>query len=71
MIGAVYACHQLKHLDKLAKAGLNLKGTDSLRYNLNDSLATSKDLESLFEVLSNCKDNRGNYAVFYTFNYRR
>lgn len=48
----------------LKKAGLNLKGQDALRYNFNDSLATSTDLELLFDVLAGFKDKNGNPSVF-------
>jgi hypothetical protein len=50
--------------EKLEQNGLNLKGKDALRYNQNDTLATSSDLERLFEVLSCYKDKAGNNAVF-------
>ena len=51
---------------RLEEAGLELrKGTgEAERFNMNDNLATSRDLESLFEVLSSVKDSRGNPAVF-------
>ncbi len=49
---------------RLEKFGLDLRSADAERYNLNDTLATSHDLESLFEVLSNVKDSNGSYAVF-------
>ncbi len=49
---------------RLEKAGLDLRSWDAERYNLNDSLESSKDLELLFEVLSGVKDKNGNYAVF-------
>ena len=50
---------------RLEEAGLELrKGTgEAERFNMNDNLATGKDLESLFEVLSSVKDSRGNPAV--------
>jgi len=54
----------LKSFEKLEKAGLNLRGRDAERYNLNDSLATTEDLEKLFEVITSVKDKLGNYAVF-------
>lgn len=50
--------------NKLEKAGLDLRSADAERYNLNDSLATSHDLERLFEVLSGTKDRYGSSAVF-------
>ena len=49
---------------KLEEAGLDLHWDDAGRFNLNDNLATSEDLERLFEVLSSVKDSRGNPAVF-------
>lgn len=48
----------------LKDAGIDLKGRDAERYNLNDSLATSSDLEMLFETLTTVKDKLGNYAIF-------
>jgi hypothetical protein len=54
----------INSFDRLEKLGLDLRSADAERYNLNDTLATSNDLESLFEVLSNVKDRLGNYAVF-------
>jgi hypothetical protein len=54
----------LKSFERLEKLGLNLRSADAERYNLNDSLATSHDLECLFEVLSSIKDINGNNAVF-------
>jgi hypothetical protein len=54
----------LNSFDRLEKSGLDLRSADAERYNLNDTLATSHDLESLFEVLSNFKDMNGNCAVF-------
>ena len=41
-----------------------MRSLDAERYNRNDTLATSKDLELLFEVLSDFKDRNGNHAVF-------
>lgn len=49
---------------KLEKAGVNMSGKDARRYNLNDTLASSDDLECLFEVLSSVKDRSGNNAIF-------
>lgn len=49
---------------RLEKSGLDLRSADAERYNLNDSLATSNDLESLFEVLYSIKDKNNNNAVF-------
>lgn len=51
---------------RLEKAGLELrKGTgEAERFNMNDNLATSGDLENLYEVLSSVKDSRGNPALF-------
>ena len=50
--------------EKLQRIGLNLKGIDAYRYNQNDSLASSLDLEMLFELLSSYKDKFDNSAVF-------
>lgn len=51
---------------RLEESGLELrKGTgEAARFNLNDNLATSRDLESLFEVLNSVKDSKGSPAVF-------
>lgn len=49
---------------KLKEAGVDIYSHDAYRYNLNDTLASSSDLEMLFEVLSSTKDKAGNYAVF-------
>jgi len=49
---------------KLENAGLDLRSADAERFNINDNLASSNDLESLFEVLSGVKDVNGNFAVF-------
>jgi len=48
----------------LNEAGINLTGRDAKRYNLNDTLASSTDLEMLFEVLSASRDYMGKHAVF-------
>jgi hypothetical protein len=50
--------------ERLEKSGLDLRSADAERYNLNDTLATSHDLESLFEVLSKTKDINGTCAIF-------
>jgi len=54
----------LQSFEKLEKAGLDLRGRDAERYNLNDSLATAQDLEKLFDILTSVKDAPGNHAVF-------
>ena len=54
----------LKAFQVLKEAGVDLRGWDAERYNLNDSLASSTDLEMLFEVLSTSKDHSGKNAVF-------
>lgn len=54
----------LSAFKKLEKDGLNLRSLDAERYNLNDTLASSKDLVLLFEVLASFKDKNGNPAVF-------
>jgi hypothetical protein len=54
----------LETFKKLNKAGLNLHDADALRYNLNDSFATSSDLANLYEVLSGYKDRLTSNPVF-------
>jgi len=51
---------------RLDEAGVMLRNPhgEAERFNKYDSLATSSDLESLYEVLSSVKDSRGNPAVF-------
>jgi hypothetical protein len=49
---------------RLEAEGLNLRAADAERYNLNDCLECTKDLEYLFEVLSGVKDSNGNHPVF-------
>jgi len=48
----------------LESKGLNLTGGDSKRYNLNDTLASSEDLNALFETLSSFSDKNKNPCVF-------
>ena len=47
----------------LLKAGIDLLSDEGYRYNKFDSLATTDDLTSLFEVLSTVKDSTGRSAV--------
>lgn len=54
----------VKTYDELKKKGLDLDSGDSKRYNFNDTLASSEDLISLFELLSSFKDSKGNNPVF-------
>jgi len=54
----------LSSFDKLEKSGLDLRSFDAERYNLNDTMASSSDLEKLFEVLSDVKNNHGTNPVF-------
>ena len=54
----------LSSFEKLKNSGLDLSGSDAERYNLNDTLATSADLEYLFDLMSNFKDCNGNHPVF-------
>ncbi len=54
----------INSFERLEKSGLDLRSADAERYNLNDTLATSHDLESLFEVLTSVNDVTGNCAVF-------
>lgn len=49
---------------KLLKAGLGLNDGDGERYSLYDSLESSIDLASLFQVLVSHKDHNGSPAVF-------
>jgi hypothetical protein len=49
--------------DNLLKAGIDLLSDEGLRFNMYDSLATSEDLSSLFEVLFSVKDSNGRTAV--------
>lgn len=48
----------------LLKSGIELDSDEGFRYNKYDSLATPKDLISLFEVLYSVKDSSGRPAVF-------
>ena len=54
----------LESFRRLEESGINLRFSDAEGFNLNDNLATSQDLEGLFEVLSSVKDSRGKHAVF-------
>jgi hypothetical protein len=51
---------------RLDEAGIKLRNPhgEAERFNRYDTLATSTDLESLYEVLSSVKDSNGNPAVF-------
>jgi hypothetical protein len=49
--------------DILSTSGIDLLSDDGARYNRFDSLATSDDLSSLFEVLNSVKDSSGRSAV--------
>lgn len=49
--------------DRLINEGFDLASDEGHQYNLNDSLATSDDLEALFEVLSSIKDRRDREVV--------
>jgi hypothetical protein len=53
-----------KSFERLEHMGIDLRSADAERYNQNDNLATGRDLESLFEVLSKLRDGHGNHAVF-------
>jgi hypothetical protein len=48
----------------LESEGLNMTGGDSRRYNLNDTLASSEDLNALFDTLSSFSDKDKNPCVF-------
>lgn len=54
----------VESFNRLEKSGLDLRNGDIQRFNQNDTLASSQDLEFLFEVLSGVKDCKGNNAVF-------
>lgn len=54
----------LQTFEYLKSKGVDVSSGDSLRYNLNDTLATADDLSSLFEILNSVKDKNGNPAVF-------
>jgi hypothetical protein len=54
----------IQSFERLEGLGIDLRSADAERYNQNDNLATSQDLESLFEVLSQVEDGYGNNAVF-------
>lgn len=54
----------LSAFKRLEEKGLDLRNLDAETYNLNDTLASAKDLELLYEVLSAVKDKNGNPAVF-------
>lgn len=54
----------LSAFEKLEKLGLDLITMDAERYNRNDTLASSSDLENLFEILNSFTDSFGNRAVF-------
>jgi hypothetical protein len=51
---------------RLDKAGVQLRNPfgEAERFNMYDNLATSRDLENLYEVLSSVKDSTGRPAVF-------
>ena len=53
----------LETFKKLESQGLDLRTQDAERYNLNDHLASSNDLENLFEILNGVKDSLGQSAV--------
>jgi len=53
----------LEAFKKLESQGLDLRTQDAERYNLNDHLASSNDLENLFEILNEVKDAFGQSAV--------
>lgn len=54
-----------KSFDRLLNQGLDLASADAYRYNRYDGLATSADLERLFEVLIEYKD-KNNFAAKFT-----
>jgi hypothetical protein len=54
----------LQVFKELTETGFDLSSKDFLRYNINDTLATSDDLNKLFEVLSSFTDSNKRPAVF-------
>jgi len=54
----------LSTFEKLEGAGLDMRSHDAERYNLYDTLASSQDLENLFEILTKFKGRNGDNAVF-------
>ncbi|MCK5691812.1 MAG: hypothetical protein KAI08_03155 [Bacteroidales bacterium] len=54
----------LEALENLQKDGIDLQSDAGHLYNNYDSLATTEDLASLFEVLNSVKDSSGRPAVF-------
>jgi len=54
----------ISSFNRLENLGLDLRTRDAERYNLNDTLARSTDLENLFEVLSQFKGGDDKCAVF-------
>lgn len=53
-----------KAYENLEKAGIPM---DSLRYSKFDTLASTEDLQMMFEVLTSVKDSRGHYACLTPF----
>lgn len=54
----------LGSLNRLEAAGLDLQTIDAERYNRNDSLESSEDLEFLFETLSAITDYKNQHPIF-------
>jgi len=54
----------IEAVDRLTAKGIDFKSLDADRYSYNDTLASVKDLEALFEVLSSVKDSNNHPAVF-------
>lgn len=54
----------LEAYERLKSKNLNLGTGEGARYNLTDTLASSEDLELLFNILSKHKDHLGNPVVF-------
>jgi hypothetical protein len=50
--------------ESLREKGIDIESGDNFRFNKYDSLATSHDLELLFDTLSKVKDKTGRAAVF-------
>jgi len=49
---------------RLKERGVDLESSDYARYNKNETLASKKDLEFLYEVLFNVKDSKSRPCVF-------
>jgi len=57
----------IKVFEDLSKAGIDLISDEGFRYNKFDSLETSEDIVSIFDVLSSVKDSTGRCTVLTPF----